>query len=212
VGFVVDRGRFSSSTSGFPCQLSFHQCLHHHKSPGVGTIGLLEAAVTSGPNWTPPPTIQIKKKITARSITGNFIFYFRMNCKSTFHFNNETILLHSTMSMIQVYRRFGGTYRFHLQSLRVTPAKKKQANSKQGAYLFAQSTYPSTLKMEAVLPFKTSVNICQTTRCHIQKYRIFHSHRCENLKSHTHSIVSLEGVQRSDVSRSRLFQSFRISV
>jgi hypothetical protein len=28
-------------------------------SPGAGTIGLLVAAVPSGPNWTPPPTIPI---------------------------------------------------------------------------------------------------------------------------------------------------------
>jgi hypothetical protein len=30
-------------------------------SPGAGTIGLLVSAVPSGPNWTPPPTIPIKK-------------------------------------------------------------------------------------------------------------------------------------------------------
>jgi hypothetical protein len=30
-------------------------------SPGAGTTGLLETAVPSGPNWTPPPTIPIKK-------------------------------------------------------------------------------------------------------------------------------------------------------
>jgi hypothetical protein len=45
---------------GFPCQ-SFHQFLHHHNHTGAGTIGLLVAAVPSGPNWTPPPTIPIKK-------------------------------------------------------------------------------------------------------------------------------------------------------
>jgi hypothetical protein len=27
------------------------------QSSGAGTIGLLVAAVPSGPNWTPPPTI-----------------------------------------------------------------------------------------------------------------------------------------------------------
>jgi hypothetical protein len=30
-------------------------------SPVAGTMGLLVAAVPSGPNWTPPPTIPIKK-------------------------------------------------------------------------------------------------------------------------------------------------------
>jgi hypothetical protein len=29
------------------------------QSPGAGTIDLLVAAVPSGPNWTPPPTIPI---------------------------------------------------------------------------------------------------------------------------------------------------------
>jgi hypothetical protein len=33
------------------------------QSPRVGTIGLLVAAVPSGPNWTPPPTKPIKKKV-----------------------------------------------------------------------------------------------------------------------------------------------------
>jgi hypothetical protein len=31
------------------------------QSPGVGTICLLVAAVPSGPNWTPPPTIPINE-------------------------------------------------------------------------------------------------------------------------------------------------------
>jgi hypothetical protein len=30
-------------------------------SPGASRIGLLVAAVPSGPNWTPPPTMPIKK-------------------------------------------------------------------------------------------------------------------------------------------------------
>jgi hypothetical protein len=31
-------------------------------TPGAGAIGLLVAAVPSEPNWTPPPTMLIKKK------------------------------------------------------------------------------------------------------------------------------------------------------
>jgi hypothetical protein len=31
------------------------------ESPGASIIGLLVASVSSGPNWTPPPTIPIKK-------------------------------------------------------------------------------------------------------------------------------------------------------
>jgi hypothetical protein len=68
---------------------------------------------------------------------------------------------------------FGGTYRFHLQSRSVNPAREEQANIKQNAYLAARSTYSSALKMEAVLSFKISVNVCQTTRRHIQKMPYF---------------------------------------
>jgi hypothetical protein len=32
-------------------------------SPGAATVGLLVTAVPSGPNWTPPPPIPIKKKV-----------------------------------------------------------------------------------------------------------------------------------------------------
>jgi hypothetical protein len=36
------------------------------QSPGAGTINLLVAAVPSGPNWTPPPTIPIQLKNSSR--------------------------------------------------------------------------------------------------------------------------------------------------
>jgi hypothetical protein len=52
VGFVVDKaalGQVFSEYFGFPCQL-FHQFLHHDNHPPAGTIGLLVAAVLSGPN------------------------------------------------------------------------------------------------------------------------------------------------------------------
>jgi hypothetical protein len=51
-------GRFSTEYFSFPYQ-SFHQFLHHHNYTGAGTIGFLVAAVPSGPNWTPPPSIPI---------------------------------------------------------------------------------------------------------------------------------------------------------
>jgi hypothetical protein len=38
------------------------------------------------------------------------------------------------------------------------------------------------MKMEAVYPYETSVNIYQTTRYHISESSTHHSHRCENLK------------------------------
>jgi hypothetical protein len=45
------------------------------KSPGAGTIGLLVAAVPSGPNWTPPPTIPIKKLYNSEKNILNYIHY-----------------------------------------------------------------------------------------------------------------------------------------
>jgi hypothetical protein len=52
VGFVVDKaalGKVFSEYFGFPYQ-SFYLFLHHHNHPWAGTIGLLVAAVPSGPN------------------------------------------------------------------------------------------------------------------------------------------------------------------
>jgi hypothetical protein len=59
VGFVVDKvvlGQVFSEYFDFLYQ-SFHQFLHHHNHE-AGTIGLLVAAVPSGPSWapTPPPS------------------------------------------------------------------------------------------------------------------------------------------------------------
>jgi hypothetical protein len=45
----------------FPLQIIIPQISPSSQSPGAGTIGLFVAAVLSGPNWTPPPTIPIKK-------------------------------------------------------------------------------------------------------------------------------------------------------
>jgi hypothetical protein len=46
MGFVVDKvalGRVFSEYFGFPCQLSFHQILHHHNHPGqAGLWGVEE--------------------------------------------------------------------------------------------------------------------------------------------------------------------------
>jgi hypothetical protein len=41
VGFVVDKvalGQVFSEFFGFPCQFSFHQLLHNHRSSWAGTI------------------------------------------------------------------------------------------------------------------------------------------------------------------------------
>jgi hypothetical protein len=45
-------------------------------------------------------------------------------------------------------------------------------------------TYFSTLKMEAICSFETSVDTQRTTWCYIPEDGIVHNHRCENLKSY----------------------------
>jgi hypothetical protein len=64
-------GRFPPSTSVSPAN-------HHStnlsiiKSLGAGTIGLLVAAVPSGPSWTPPPTIPIRECMGNLNRRGKF--------------------------------------------------------------------------------------------------------------------------------------------
>jgi hypothetical protein len=64
-GFVVDKvalGQVFSEYFGFPCQSSFHQIMHLHNHLGHVTLGQSVAEVPSGPSWTPPPNLRIKKK------------------------------------------------------------------------------------------------------------------------------------------------------
>jgi hypothetical protein len=77
-------------------------------------------------------------------------------------------------SPVEGRRYFGGTIYLHLQERRVLPVNC--------FVLVPCMDYSSTLKMEAVCSFKTSVNIYRTTRCHIPEARTCHSHHCENLK------------------------------
>jgi hypothetical protein len=48
--------------------------------------------------------------------------------------------------------------------------------------LVSCSAYSSTLKMEAICSFKTSVGFQRTTRRYIPEDGTVHNHRCENLK------------------------------
>jgi hypothetical protein len=50
----------------FPLPIIIPPISPSSQSPGAGTIGLLVAAVPSGPNWTPPPIIPIKKNVGGR--------------------------------------------------------------------------------------------------------------------------------------------------
>jgi hypothetical protein len=67
MGFVVNKaalGQVFSEYFGFPLPIITPISLSS-QSPGAGTIGLLVAAVPSGPNWTPPPPpnyTNLKKK------------------------------------------------------------------------------------------------------------------------------------------------------
>jgi hypothetical protein len=58
VGFVVDKvalGQIFSEYFGLLCP-SFHPLLyiHHHSSPGAGTVGQIVADISSGPALAPP--------------------------------------------------------------------------------------------------------------------------------------------------------------
>jgi hypothetical protein len=61
-------------------------------------------------------------------------------------------------SPLSVIRRFGGTYRLHLQG------RKNKLSKKTAWKQVESSAYFSTLKMEAICPSETSVDSQQTTR------------------------------------------------
>jgi hypothetical protein len=69
-----------------------------------------------------------------------------------------------------VNRRFGGTYRIHLQIIRYPRAMNQCEQVAVNSYL------------EAIRSSETSVDT-RSTRRHIPEDRIIHSHRSENLKS-----------------------------
>jgi hypothetical protein len=78
-------------------------------------------------------------------------------------------------SALSCTRRFGGTYRLHLQGRRMfsKPASKQVA---------------STLKMEAIPSSETSGTTQRTTRRHIPEEDTLENHRCENLKSYRQQV------------------------
>jgi hypothetical protein len=85
-------------------------------------------------------------------------------------------------SPLSVNRRFGGTYRLHLQGL-----KNKLSNHSACHLLsrwFLAEVIFSTLKMEAICSSETSVDTQLTTRRYFPEDGTLHNHRCENLKSY----------------------------
>jgi hypothetical protein len=67
-------------------------------------------------------------------------------------------------------RRFGGTYRLHLQGRRIVQQTSEQAGG--------------------MPPSETSGTILRTTRRHIPEDDTLQNHRCENLKSYTTSLIT----------------------
>jgi hypothetical protein len=80
-------------------------------------------------------------------------------------------------------RRFGGTYRLHLQDRRIVQQSSEQASGT--CWLAALLNYSTTLKMEAIRSSETSGTTQRTTRRHIPEEDTLQNHRCENLKSYT---------------------------
>jgi hypothetical protein len=91
-------------------------------------------------------------------------------------------------SPLKVNRRFGGTYRLHLQGRKLSQPRN-QLCLPHDFTLFSCSFYSSALKMEAMCSSETSVGFQQTTRRYIPEDNILHNHRCENLKSYVRNDV-----------------------
>jgi hypothetical protein len=79
----------------------------------------------------------------------------------------------TTCRSAEVIQRFGGTYSLHLQGGRVS----KESNQKEIARRGARST----LKMEVVRSFKTSMNFYRTIWSHIPENSTIYSHRSQNV-------------------------------
>jgi hypothetical protein len=80
-------------------------------------------------------------------------------------------------SPLKVNRRFGGTYRLHLQSRRISQARN-QLGAGSIAFLFGLFFYPEDGDMFS----ETSVHFQETTRRYIPEETTLHNHRCENLE------------------------------
>jgi hypothetical protein len=83
-----------------------------------------------------------------------------------------------TCSLLNVNQRFGGTYRLHLQDRK--NKLSKNPDDLLSLWVLAQLSF-STLKMEAICSFETSVD---TTRHYIPEEGTLRDHCCENLKSY----------------------------
>jgi hypothetical protein len=128
----------------------------------------------------------------------NLISYEVTNSVNTWQINSTIFCDITLCSPLSVNRRFGGTYRLHLQvrkkKLSKKPAWKKPCSACHllSRWFLAQFIF-SILKMEAICSSDTSVGTQRTTRRYIPEDSTLHNHRCENLKSY---IASQEGLWR----------------
>jgi hypothetical protein len=76
-------------------------------------------------------------------------------------------------SPLKVNRRFGGTYRLHLQGRGISRARNQRESRRKA----------ETLKMEVTCSSETSVDFQRTTQRYIAEYRTLHNHSSENLTS-----------------------------
>jgi hypothetical protein len=97
------------------------------------------------------------------------------------HLSTVTVWDITPCSPLNVNRRFGGTYRLHLQD-------RKNKLSKSFVHAGFLLGLFSTLKMEAICSSETSVDVQRTTRRYIPEDSTLHDHRCENLKSNMETI------------------------
>jgi hypothetical protein len=124
----------------------------------------------------------------------NLCSHLRENLK----FNTNTKIIFRDMtpcSLLSVNRRFGGTYRLHLQGRRNKFSKKPARKQVPSRALVSCSAYSSTLKMEAIFLSEMSVDSQRTTRRHIPEDDTLHNHRCENLKILTGICLHLPGIE-----------------
>jgi hypothetical protein len=86
-----------------------------------------------------------------------------------------------TSGLLSCNRRFGGTYRLHLQGWRNNFSKNQLSTCLRAGscwnYVFDHEDGGDSF-------FETSVAAQQTTRRHIPEDDTPHNHRCENLKSY----------------------------
>jgi hypothetical protein len=102
---------------------------------------------------------------------------------SRFHYK-ATIFMNSTVlwdimpcSPLSVNRRFGGTYRLHLQGRKNNLSNKPTWKHERSLPVYC-SDYFSTLKMEAIYSSETSVDSQRATRRYIPEDRTLHNSPC----------------------------------